>query len=307
MATFGNTATGEDSLSLDDDVVGTWADSPASDGEATKLSVYQRLWGADDYMYGALYDAADDTLVAVTNIVTGPQDYTTWVDLPFAAPVAILAAKSYYCTVWIPSASGGINCYYTGPGGSQDHPYQLNGSFGAFPSPVTTSNTARKYSIYCTYTPGSILSLAGTVTGTSSVTGSIGANPVTVPSLAGTIAGTSSITGAIGANPVTVPSLAGTIAGISTITGALLTGLRYFLSGIIAGTSSISGSLVLKTVEELQYFPSTRPGDYDPDLVFDEDTGTWGSDADLLHAGGSRHRQQLVVATTYFIYYEELT
>ena len=59
--------------------------------------------------------------------------------------------------------------------------------------------------------------------------------------------------------------------------------------------------------DDLQSFPPTRPVDYDDDLVFDEDTGTWGSDADLLVAGGSRHRQQLVVATTFYIYYEELT
>ena len=54
-------------------------------------------------------------------------------------------------------------------------------------------------------------------------------------------------------------------------------------------------------------FPTDRPQDYDADLVYDEDTDTWGSDADLLVGGGSRHKQQLVVATTYFIYFEELT
>ena len=59
--------------------------------------------------------------------------------------------------------------------------------------------------------------------------------------------------------------------------------------------------------DSLQAFPPDRPGDYDADEVYDEDTGTWGSDADLLAAGGSRHRTQLVVTTTYFIYYEELT
>ena len=59
--------------------------------------------------------------------------------------------------------------------------------------------------------------------------------------------------------------------------------------------------------DDLTSFPQDRPTNYDADLVFDEDTGTWGSDADLLVAGGSRHRTQLVVATTYFIYFEELT
>ena len=60
-------------------------------------------------------------------------------------------------------------------------------------------------------------------------------------------------------------------------------------------------------VDATQTFPPARPQDYDADKAYDEDTDTWGSDADLLVGGGSRHKQQLVVATTYFIYFEELT
>ena len=59
--------------------------------------------------------------------------------------------------------------------------------------------------------------------------------------------------------------------------------------------------------DSLTAFPESRPVDYDADKVFIEDTGTWTDDADLLVAGGSRHRTQLVVTTTYFVYYEELT
>ena len=57
-------------------------------------------------------------------------------------------------------------------------------------------------------------------------------------------------------------------------------------------------------VDALQTFPATRPGSYDPDLVFDEDTGTWTSDADLLTRDGSRHKTQLVAVGKDLIYYE---
>jgi len=300
MATFGKTSVGGSTAVYSDDVKGCTA-SPASEGRATKMTVYIAGWGSGENIKLALYDAADESLFASTEeLDTGGG--TGWYDFDFSPSVEVLSTKSYRLAFY---GDNDASFYYDSAVG-QVYPSANNAGYPAWPDPVTTA-AGFQFSIYCTYTPSTVLGLTGTITGTSSITGAIGANPVTVSSLAGIIAGVSEITGAIGANPVTVSSLAGTIAGISTITGALLTGLGYFLSGTIAGTSSISGALVPKTVEELQYFPSTRPGDYDPDLVFDEDTGTWGSDADLLHAGGSRHRQQLVVATTYFIYYEALT
>lgn len=54
-------------------------------------------------------------------------------------------------------------------------------------------------------------------------------------------------------------------------------------------------------------FPPTRPDGYDENAVYDEDTGTWGSDEDLLKAGGSRYQAQLVVVAKDLIYYEGLT
>ena len=175
--------------------------------------------------------------------------------------------------------------------------------------------------------PVSALSLAGTVAGTSGVTGAVGANPVTVPSLAGTVAGTSRITGAIGANPVSVLGLAGTVTGVSSVTGAVrktatlylagtVTGVSSVtgaiganpvvvssLAGEIVGVSSVSGSVDIKAADVIHPFPSTRSSDYDPDLVFDDDTGTWTDDEDLLARDGSRHKTQLVCVGKDLIYY----
>ena len=54
-------------------------------------------------------------------------------------------------------------------------------------------------------------------------------------------------------------------------------------------------------------FPPARPLDYNEDLVYNEDTGTWGSDEGLLKAGGSRYRAQLVVVAKDLIYFQEVT
>lgn len=60
-------------------------------------------------------------------------------------------------------------------------------------------------------------------------------------------------------------------------------------------------------VDSLPTFPATRPGDYDDDKVWDEDTGTWTSDEDLLRRDGSRHKTQLVCVGKDLIYYSEVT
>ena len=54
-------------------------------------------------------------------------------------------------------------------------------------------------------------------------------------------------------------------------------------------------------------FPAERADDYDPDLVFDEDTGTWVSDEELIARGGSRYHSQFVCVGKSLIYYEEVT
>ena len=54
-------------------------------------------------------------------------------------------------------------------------------------------------------------------------------------------------------------------------------------------------------------FPGDRPDTYDPDLVYDEDSGTWKDDADINMLGGGRYRTTVVFACNYQIFFEELS
>jgi hypothetical protein len=59
--------------------------------------------------------------------------------------------------------------------------------------------------------------------------------------------------------------------------------------------------------DALPTFPATRPGGYDANLAWDEDTQAWSSDADYIRRDGSRHHAQLVAIAGDEIYYEERT
>jgi hypothetical protein len=54
-------------------------------------------------------------------------------------------------------------------------------------------------------------------------------------------------------------------------------------------------------------FPAERAEAYNPDLVFDDVTGTWVTDEELLAKGGSRYRSQFVCVGMDLIYYEEFS
>lgn len=85
---------------------------------------------------------------------------------------------------------------------------------------------------------GTTQALAGTITGTSTMSGTT--LSMTYP-LAGTIAATSAISGT---TPTMVYGLAGSLAGTSTLSGTTLR-MTYALSGSLAGTSSLTGNLSL--------------------------------------------------------------
>ena len=72
-------------------------------------------------------------------------------------------------------------------------------------------------------------------------------------------------------------------------------------------SSSQSSSTSPLEPETVPDFPADRPVSYDPDLVFDDVTGTWVDSEELLAGNGSRYRGQLVAIGRSLIYYEEIT
>lgn len=285
-----------------DDYVGTWAVSPAADGTVTKLSVYSINFGAGDSAICGVYNAADNSLVGVSDPVAGAQS-SGWVDYPVSVPFTVYSANSYFLMVLVPLGAS-LTVYRSVPGGSQNRPAKTTCGLTTPPATCIVASGTSSYCITCTYSESTVSSLAGTIAGVSAITGAIGENPVTIPSLAGTIAGVSTVSGAVSKEEIAGTSLAGTIAGVSSISGELTVVTTLSLAGIVAGISAITGALSLW--KAAIGFPSSRPAGYDADKVFDEDTGTWTSDADLLTKDGSRHKTQLVMIGMDLIYYEAI-
>lgn len=85
---------------------------------------------------------------------------------------------------------------------------------------------------------------AGSVVGSSSITGAVEAPAVPLP--AGSVAGSSSVTGAVTAPAVPLP--AGSVAGSSSVTGAVVSGVTALPAGSVAGSSSITGAVTAPAV-----------------------------------------------------------
>jgi len=278
--------------------LGTRACSPAADGTVTKLSAYFTNYSEGDSVICGVYDASDNSLVGITDSVDGPQD-AGWVDFPVSVPFDVYSTSSYYLLALTPSGSS-VTLYRSVPGGSEDRPQKLTANLTEPPATCALATGTTSYCITCTYSEATILSLAGTIAGVSSISGAIGANPVSVLGLAGTVAGVSEITGAIGANPVSVLGLSGLIEGVSGITGAIgenpvsvlglvgvIAGVSNItgaiganpvtvlgLAGAIAGVSSITGALAY-WIDVTSVYPPDRAGSYNADLYWDEVNDAW--------------------------------
>jgi len=175
---------------------------------------------------------------------------------------------------------------------------------GTYSGPVTTLGLAGAVAITSSAS-GAITQkslLAGTVAITSSASGAISksyATPTTF-SLAGTSAFTSSASAALSAKY----KLAGTVAIAITASASLTEIPVRSLAGTVTIAFTAAGSLLARI---MHVYPLPRPDTYDEDLVFDETTGKWTSDADLLAKDGSRHHTQLVSIAKDLIYYEVIT
>jgi hypothetical protein len=80
-----------------------------------------------------------------------------------------------------------------------------------------------------------------------------------------------------------------TVSGVGSV--SFVTESAALTEGVMAITGVCSVSLYLESLRDTLNWPASRPSDYDPDLIFDEDTGTWVT-AD--GSAGSRLQTNLV-------------
>ena len=243
MAIVGNTTIYE-SISTNDNLRACHFTMP-EEGTITSISMYHEAGGdGQDFTLALFADNGGSPSKPAERLAITTEEVDNeiegWQTINLITPYeATQGVKYWLAFAW--DANPGTRYILVGRGDST-----ATSTLFGISDPFGNSNLQDwDYSIYCTYTASTALGLSGTVNGTSSVTGAIGANPVTISGLAGTVNGTSSVTGAIGANPVSVLGLVGTSAGISSVSGAIgLVSLTVLgLAGTATGISSVSGAI----------------------------------------------------------------
>jgi hypothetical protein len=116
----------------------------------------------------AIYAATDNSLVAFSATNTIAANFNGWVTFTFTDPKPLLSASTDYLLVaWADSGQGTVSLYYDS--GSANQGYSDSRTFGNWPSPDNNlnSDSARKYSINCTYTMATQYTAQAEFTGTS--------------------------------------------------------------------------------------------------------------------------------------------
>jgi hypothetical protein len=116
----------------------------------------------------AIYAATDNSLVASSASNTIAALFNGWVTFTFTNPKPLLSANTDYLLVaWADSAQGTVYLYYDSGGANQG--YSNSRTFGNWPNPDNNlnSDSARKYSINCTYTLATQYTAQAEFTGTS--------------------------------------------------------------------------------------------------------------------------------------------
>jgi hypothetical protein len=167
--TFGNTNTGTDYYSIEDNIVGSLF-TATDNGWADSITAYLQITTSAKNVKCAIYNHSNLSLVAYTqerNITTSPSP--NWQTFTFNAPKPSLTAGTQYILVaWASSGSGGDAQFYRQDGATDQAHYDLNHAYGAWPNPLTVSaHGARSYCIYCAYTKPTEYTSAVEFTGTS--------------------------------------------------------------------------------------------------------------------------------------------
>lgn len=154
MATFGHTSKGAaGSQSIGRRLTGSVFRVP-EDGVAESVSAYINAWSGSQRSYRwAVYRHSDGALIGLTEERTTTSDPEGWVTLNFPDPKPQLSANTEYVLCGLCSSAPGTSplIFYDNDEATKGH-YQSLTTY-AFPNPANFSHEARKYSIYCTYTP----------------------------------------------------------------------------------------------------------------------------------------------------------
>ncbi len=148
--TFGYTSTSSSTASIMNTIRGSQF-APTYNGVATSITAYIGCSSYAKNMEAAIYNNADNSLVAATN-QQSVSPGTGWVTFTFSSGPSLVAGNTYILVVWAASGSGGnANLYYksvsTNQGDSYSQPY------GAWPAQPPFTTGKYEYDIYCTYQP----------------------------------------------------------------------------------------------------------------------------------------------------------
>lgn len=154
MPTFGYTTVGTaGSQSVGRRLTGTVFVCP-EDCIAESISAYINAWSGSSRSYRwAIYRHSDGALIGLTEERTTTSDVEGWMTLNFPEPKPQLSANTEYvlCGMSSVSQGGSPRIYYDNGGETEGH-YQSMATY-TFPNPASFTHEARRYSIYCTYTP----------------------------------------------------------------------------------------------------------------------------------------------------------
>lgn len=127
---------------------GSWFTCPES-GTADSISVYSDYRLGAEMFKCAIYKKSDGSLVGETEEITGLEYESGWWTLNFTEPKPVLSNTDYWLLFWQSDWSPEIR--YDDSEAGKGH-RTTDYAYGSWPDTITITETARIYSIYCTYT-----------------------------------------------------------------------------------------------------------------------------------------------------------
>ena len=146
--TFGNEdESGTEFTPLESLFAGFYYTAP-EEGTATSMSAYIEVTSASDVAC-ALYNDADDSLIASTSVNTVPVQGYTWTTFNFPTGQAIVGGQDYIFICW---SDGNANLRYQAETDKSRYRSSTGFTFPNWPDPGGFATGGRRHAIYVTYT-----------------------------------------------------------------------------------------------------------------------------------------------------------